>query len=144
MCNFNNCINLLQPATMEEQSWRPSLYKGYVSTILHNVWLSCIISVLPSRLASMESKPVPAPISSTALSIRFTWLRLFSRNWHKATACRAKSHHYTSYDHVSEWVLTQHRGGAYTPGQIRAPKVSIDSWMLMSWPAKWKDSFPRE
>lgn len=43
---------------------------------------------IPSRLATTESKPVPAPISSTALSFRFTCCWLFSRNWHRAIACR--------------------------------------------------------
>lgn len=54
---------------------------------MHN----CIIKMhLPSRLATIEAKPVPAPISSTALSIRFTCCWLFSKNWHKAIAYKNK------------------------------------------------------
>lgn len=43
-----------------------------IQCILCKVQMNFLIVDLPSRLATMESKPVPAPISSTALSIRFT------------------------------------------------------------------------
>ena len=53
-----------------------------------------IIIDSPSRLATIDSKPVPAPISSTALSIRLTCCWLFSKNWHKAIAYK------TNYNYI--------------------------------------------
>lgn len=41
----------------------------------------------PSKQATIDNRPVPAPISSTALSNRLTCCWLFSKNWHKAIAC---------------------------------------------------------
>lgn len=48
----------------------------------------------PSSPATVESKPVPAPISSTALSIMLTCCWLFSKNWLKATAYKTNSRHH--------------------------------------------------
>lgn len=95
---------------------------------------------IPSRLATTDSRPVPAPISSTALSIRLTCCWLFSRNWHRATACNTNL---LSVPRLTAVTPAACRGRNLTPGQIRAPYVSIDSRMVMSWPAKWKDSLPR-
>lgn len=88
---------------------------SYVQCILCKVQMAVIVLALPSRLATTESRPVPAPISSTALSIRFTCCWLFSKNWHKATACRANFHYYISNNKVSECTIIHHHGGAY-PG----------------------------
>lgn len=65
----------------------------------------------PSRLATIESKPVPAPISSTALSISFTCCWLFSKNWHKAIAYKINCHYHIYNNQVRK--CTHSHGRAY-------------------------------
>lgn len=67
---------------------------------MYQVQLDFIIIDLPSRLATTDSKPVPAPISSTALSIRFISCWLFSKNWHKAIAYKSSSHDHICHSRV--------------------------------------------
>lgn len=85
----------------------------------------------PSRQATTDNRPVPAPISNTALSNRFTCCWLLSKNWHKAVAYNTNPDQHVRKD-ASVGTDAARGGGRSTPGQIRAPNVSIDSWMLMS------------
>ena len=90
-----------------------SLFHTYSTFCVKRIKAGLTVVALPSRLATTESKPVPAPISSTALSIRFTCCWLLSKNWHKATACRTNSHGHISNNRVSECTVTHHRCRAY-------------------------------
>lgn len=80
-----------------------------------NANLDFIVINLPSRLDTIESKPVPAPISSTALSIRLICCWLFSKNWHKAIAYKRNPHDHIYNNQVRECTDALSRGRAY-PG----------------------------
>lgn len=45
------------------------------------------ITYSPNKLATMETKPVPAPISITFLSTKLHCLELVSKKWHRTRAC---------------------------------------------------------
>lgn len=83
--------------------------------ILCKVQMDFIIIDLPSRLATTDNNPVPAPISSTALSNRLICCWLFSKNWHKAIAYKINSHYHIYNNQVNICTDTCSRVRAY-PG----------------------------